>query len=504
MWLISILLSFLISLVFAFVLYVKWSQKHWSRKKIPHIEATSIWGNLENPFRQKLGVKQIAKDAYLELKRRSVRYGGIYLFTKPAFIPVEPELIKNILTKDFAHFNGHGFPYDAKKDPLSAHLLNLDGDPWRNIRVKLSPVFTSGKIKAMFDTLLECGGPLLHHVDVSIERGDPLYIKDMMSKFTIDVIGSCAFGVECNSFKNPDAEFKRLGHHITTISPRNKMYNFMKFIAPPLGKLVHVRRVPLELEKFLINAIKGVLDYRKSEGVVRNDFMQLFIELEEKAKAHNEEFLTIQQIAAQAYVFFVGGFDTSASTLTFLLHELAYNQEIQSKLREEIRETLREYDGKLTYDAIIGMKFMDQVVNETLRMYPPLSFLNRVCTKEYKLPNTDTIIEKGTAILISNLGIHWDPEYYPNPETFDPDRFTDENKRTRPTFTFLPFGEGPRICIGQRFGMMQTKTGIALLLNHYKFLPSENGKYKLTLEPTSVVLGTKEVVTLNAVKLNGI
>ncbi|KRT82368.1 cytochrome P450, partial [Oryctes borbonicus] len=482
MWLINILLSFLISLLFAFLLYIKWKQKYWTRKKIPHIEAASIWGNMENPFRQKLGVKQIARDAYLEFKRRKVRHGGIYLFTKPAYIPVDPELIKNILSKDFAHFNGHGFPHNAKKDPLSAHLLNLDGDPWRNIRVKLSPVFTSGKMKTMFNTLLECGGPLLNHIDVLSERGNPLDIKEVMYLFTIDVIGSCAFGVECNSFKNPNAEFKKLGHHITTISPRNKVYNFMKFVAPPVGKIIHVRRLPLELEDFLINAIKRVLDYRKSEGVVRNDFMQLFLELEEKAKANNEECLTIQEIAAQSYVFFVGGFETSATTMAFLLHELAYHQEIQDKLREEIAETLRKHDGKLTYDGIMEMKYMDQVVNETLRMYPPLAFLNRICTKDYKLPNANVTIEEGTAILVSNLGIHWDPEYYPNPEKFDPDRFTEENKRTRPTFTFLPFGEGPRICIGQRFGLMQTKTGIALLLNHYKFLPCENGRYKLNLE----------------------
>lgn len=127
--------------------------------------------------------------------------------------------------------------------------------------------------------------------------------------------------------------------------------------------------------------------------------------------------------------------------------------------------------------------------------------MNRVCTKDYKVPNNDVTINKGTSILISTLGIHHDPEYYPNPDKFDPDRFTEDNKCNRPTFTFLPFGEGPRICIGQRFGLMQTKIGISLLLHEFKFLPSEESSYKLTLEPTSVILGTKEVVKLKVLKL---
>lgn len=100
------------------------------------------------------------------------------------------------------------------------------------------------------------------------------------------------------------------------------------------------------------------------------------------------------------------------------------------------------------------------------------------------------------------MGIHHDPEYYPNPDKFDPDRFIKENRFKRPSFTFIPFGEGPRICIGQRFGVMQIKIAIFLLLSEFKFLPSKESSYKLIFEPTSVVLGTKEVVKLNVVKLN--
>lgn len=91
---------------------------------------------------------------------------------------------------------------------------------------------------------------------------------------------------------------------------------------------------------------------------------------------------------------------------------------------------------------------------ETMRKYPPVHMLNRICTKSYKVPDSDLVIEKGTKVVISTLAIHHDPEYYPDPEKFDPERFTEEEKAKRHPFTYLPFGEGPRICMGN------------LILNH--------------------------------------
>ena len=101
----------------------------------------------------------------------------------------------------------------------------------------------------------------------------------------------------------------------------------------------------------------------------------------------------------------------------------------------------------------MGLQYLDKVVNETLRKYPTIGFLPRICTETYKVPDTDLVLEKGTRVIIPVYGIHHDPDYYPDPEIFDPERFNDENKAKRPNYTFLPFGEGPRICIG----MLSTK-----------------------------------------------
>lgn len=152
--------------------------------------------------------------------------------------------------------------------------------------------------------------------------------------------------------------------------------------------------------------------------------------------------------------------------------------------------------------TIIYNKIFLNTFSETLRKYPPVGIIGRECTKDYKVPNTDAIIEEGTRIFISVLGLHRDEEYYPDSNKFDPERFTEENKAKRHPYTYLPFGEGPRICIGLRFGVMQAKTGLALILSKFKVLPVEGESYDMEYDPKTFVLAKKGSVLLNALKLD--
>lgn len=125
----------------------------------------------------------------------------------------------------------------------------------------------------------------------------------------------------------------------------------------------------------------------------------------------------------------------------FTIYELALNTDIQEKLRAEIKIGIEQNDGKLTYDLLFGFKYLDMVMNETLRKYPPAFLMTRYSTKDFKIPGTEMIIPAKTDININVLSIHRDPEYYPNPDKFDPQRFTPENVRARKPFTFIPFGK---------------------------------------------------------------
>lgn len=134
-------------------------------------------------------------------------------------------------------------------------------------------------------------------------------------------------------------------------------------------------------------------------------------------------------------------------------------------------------------------------------MYPPGGVVPRKCVKNYKVPSTDIIIEKGVTVLIPILAIHHDREYYPNPSKFDPDRFTDENKKSRHSYAHIPFGEGPRNCIGLRFGLMQTKVGLASILRNFKFTVSPKTEEPLQMKANSIVLAAVGEIWLEAEKL---
>lgn len=212
-------------------------------------------------------------------------------------------------------------------------------------------------------------------------------------------------------------------------------------------------------------------------------------------KNDSQKTMTLNEVTAQAYVFFLAGFETSASTLSFCLYELAKNPDIQRKVHEEIDRVLEEQNGEISYDSVAQMKYLDCCIDgkleflkfsifcvelnviicgsstETLRKYPTVPFLNRECTKDYQIPGTDVVIEKGVGIMISLLGLQFDEKYYPEPEKFIPERFNEENSADKNIVNrpYLPFGDGPRICIGMRMGKMQAKAGLVMLLKDYKF-----------------------------------
>lgn len=184
------------------------------------------------------------------------------------------------------------------------------------------------------------------------------------------------------------------------------------------------------------------------------------------------------------------------------MYEFSVNEEIQEKARDDVRKAIKKHDGKLTYDSVADMTYLEQCVNETLRKYPVASSLQRIALQDYKIPNTKITIPKGTPVSVPIHAIHWDEELYPEPEKFDPERFTQEEVSARHPMAYIPFGEGPRICIGMRFGLVETKLGLAKILLNYKFtLDRSKTSVPLKISPTSFVLTPAEKIFLNIAKV---
>lgn len=282
---------------------------------------------------------------------------------------------------------------------------------------------------------------------------------------------------------------------------------FLVQIFPNIARTFGLKFTDDDVETFFFELCRDTLTYRQKHRVSRNDFFSLLMKLQEEQKdfdlstENGEEPLTFNEFVAQCFVFFIAGFETSSILMTFILYELAKNPSIQEKLRREIKNVLNKNNGQLTYDSLNELSYLDCIVNEVLRLYPPLINLQRVVTKDYKLPDSDVVLKKGDFVIVPLYSIQRDPKYFANPSEFIPERFNDENIGDIKPFTFLPFGDGPRVCVGQRFGMMEIRVGLVTLLNRYKFTLSEKMPTKLKISPYSGTLMPDGGMWLNIEKL---
>ncbi|XP_014244487.1 cytochrome P450 6a2-like [Cimex lectularius] len=464
---------------------------YWKKKGYPYVEGSFPLGTRPPLFLSKIYQGHIIEKIYNELSPHP--FGGFYIVQAPHLMLRDPQLIKHIMVKDFSHFRSRFGKRYSPNDPLSQHLFNLEGDLWRSVRVKLTPTFTSGKMKMMYALFEACANNLSKVLDDSV--GKDVDIKDLFARFTTDVIATCAFGLEANSLKDPKNEFRTMADKIFPPYVSNLVkFSFLARFSP-LKSLIGVlglKFVPRKVNDFIINTIRDTIDYREENNVKRNDFLNLLIEMKNKplnedGQKKDELEMDLGMIAAQCYVFFAAGFETSSSVQSYALYELAFNQDIQKTLREEIDEVLAKHGGKPTYEALQEMPYLEQVINEAMRKYPTLPLITRECTKDYVLDEFGLKIKKSEQILIPTYALQHDPKYFPSPQKFNPSRFSEENKSSIVPFTYLPFGEGPRICIGMRFGMMQTKLGLVTALSRFNVFPSPTTPKSLKFASTSVI-----------------
>jgi cytochrome P450 family 6 len=249
---------------------------------------------------------------------------------------------------------------------------------------------------------------------------------------------------------------------------------------PKLGRMLKMGFLPDEPCRFFLKTFLQTLEYREKNKIQRNDLVSMLLGLRDS--------FTPEELAAESFLVYIGGFESSSTLMTFTMYELALNSEIQDRLRSEILSGLEENDGRLTYDMLFGFKYLDMVINESLRKYPPIPSQARKCTKEYEIPGTKLVIPKGTVLEIPTFSIHRDPEHWPEPDKFEPERFTPEEVKARNPLAFMPFGEGPRNCIGMRFAQMQSKLAIVKIIQNYELSPSDKTTNPISFVPNAPFL----------------
>ncbi|KAM0725021.1 putative cytochrome P450 6a14 [Formica fusca] len=500
-----ILLLLLVSLCIL-LLYYYWTRlyTYWLRRNVPCLKL-SFFGNSRNASMLKITVAESLQMIYKEYE--GYPFVGIYELATPVLLLRDPKLIKCILVKDFACFQSRGIAINEHADPLSAHLINLDGQRWRKLRTKLTSAFTTSKTRHVFELIKEVSEKFKQFVDQYANNEEPVEIRNLTAKFTSEIIATCFFGLEINTIQNGDSEFRKICKKVVDPSLEIAMKRYIRDYMPGIFKWLSVCLTPRDVTAYFTKIVKEIITHRQMNNITRNDIMQTLIDLKykktkmENALAQNETsesndiVIDDMVIAAQSFIFFLAGFETSSTTMSFTMYELATNPKIQEKLYDEIRAAYEKH-GYFSYDIISEMKYLDCVVRETLRKYPPVGATQRICAESYKIPDSDVVLEKGTKVLVPIYAIHHDPLYYKNPNVFDPNRFIDENKKLHDNDTYLPFGNGPRICIGMKFAYVQTKVGIVTLMANYKVELSEKTAIPLQFEPTSLTLASKSGIWL--------
>ncbi|CAH1154528.1 unnamed protein product [Phaedon cochleariae] len=474
-------------------LFVKYKYGYWKRRNVPYLEPTFPTGNNKRFFPKGFAIGQLSQYFYDEFKARGLKMGGVFLGLDPNLVLLDPEDVRTVLIKDFNSFVDRGI-YMTNKVPITVHMVSQRGPEWRNARVKYTSVFTSAKMKIMYDTMKGCIKNMMPTLDDSSDRNLDVDVMDTIARFTTDSVGASIFGLECNCFKDPDAEFRKLGRHIfEQFSLADKMRFFMTVYFPKLAEEIGISNVQPEVTEKFSKIIKETVEFREKNNVSRKDFLDMLIQLKNSGVQ-----MTMDEIIGQTYIFFIAGFETSATTTTMTLFELAENQEAQDRLREEVMSTFEKNNNDFPYESIMEMKYLGQAVDETLRKWPPVQTFPRTCVQDYKFPGKNLTIEKGTKVIIPVLGLHRDPDYYPDPEKWNPDRFEDRNKKLP---AYYPFGDGPRNCIGSRFALMQIKLALATILMSYKVFPSPVTKKPLELDPDTFVITVKPRVHLKFKKI---
>uniref|UniRef100_T1H896 Uncharacterized protein n=1 Tax=Rhodnius prolixus TaxID=13249 RepID=T1H896_RHOPR len=399
---------------------------YWESKGVESVPAIFPFGSLKDPILCRKTVGKTFWDLYREYKGR--QFVGFYAPFEPMLLVRDPELSKIIHIKEFNNFADNGFVVITDVDPmLGINPFAIKGIPeWKDIRGIHTPLQTTIKLKTMIPEMANIAENLIKYIDTIKDK--PIEVKDTTRFYTNDVVASCAYGIQSDSFFE-NSSFNKYTMKQMFGSDYNASYATISgLFLPSASRLFRFRTISATAQKFFETLAKTCIQHREESA---------FSEVE---------------LAAHCMTFFINGAETASIQLTFTLFELAVNSDVQEKLRNEIKQAVnnvREFD----YDKLWGLPYLEMVISESLRLHPPLPFVSRTCTQQTILGGLE--INAGTKVFTSILGLHKDAEYYPEPEKFNPERFSEENK-------------------GAKFALTENKMALAAILLNYRLKPADD------------------------------
>ncbi|XP_043461029.1 cytochrome P450 4C1-like [Leptopilina heterotoma] len=372
------------------------------------------------------------------------------------------------------------FAYDNLNPWLGQGLLTSSGQTWFHQRKLITPAFHFGVVDQFAEVMSEKSRVLTEIIDETLRENpnEPIDIFKLIIRCALDIICETAMGVNMNVQRKYDTDYMNALHKVAQSLVERVNYPWLKwdwiFYRTKGGKETKVAfETMIDFTMKIIKKKKlarqsGVNEPKEIESDEfgkrkRKAFLDLLLDVNENEKNP----MTEAEIREQVDTFMFAGHDTTAAAINWAIFNLGNNPEVQEKVHQELDEYFGDdYDRPITIKDVAELKYLDRVIKETLRMHPSVPQISRRLTEDIKLDGY--MVPKGVNLAIAIYHLHHNPNVWPNPEKFDPDRFLPENSRGRHPYAYVPFSAGPRNCIGQKFAVAEQKIVLTSILRKWR------------------------------------
>ncbi|XP_077557709.1 cytochrome P450 3A8-like isoform X2 [Haemaphysalis longicornis] len=468
--------------VFLVTAVLLWRKRHFSYFKklgIPGPEPNLICGNL---------LEYHSSESYKVIGWWLKKYGNIFGFSNgdvPFVVINDLDFIEYVYVRNFGNFANRGLNMmtDLMHPILGKSLLLARGTNARNIRSCLSYALSSAKLKKMIAGFEEDADIFVKSLDPYAETGEEVHMLEKLEGLAMDYVARGSFGLEERFQGKPDHPFLTVAKKAF----RGVMKGPFHWIAQSTTTLGELMRPfywlcftfgEFTFLDMTVHTEKIVDMRRKDPSLRRPDLLQNLIDAEYVESSNVEEdtprptgffkskTLTNDEITTTATSVVLGGFESVSTALAYIIFNIAKHEDVQERVHKEVMEAVKN-SGSLDYEAVKKkLNYLEQVLNETLRLYPPgLLSVTRQAKEDFEFHGIK--FKAGTCFMVPTYQLHRDPRFWPSPEIFDPDRFSPEHGTSLKKLAYAVFGIGPRNCVGMRFTILELKYTIARLVQKY-------------------------------------
>lgn len=409
--------------------------------------------------------------------RRMAREGdvcGMRFGPFPVILFNRPEHVQSILVEHAYDFDKGIAVHNTFRPAIGDGIFSSEGEFHRRQRKIMAPPFQPRHIASYAEIIGHYG----EQIQQTWADGSIININQQTTNLTMSIIGKALF--DADVFSEADELGAAMSVTLEYIS-----HNLSTLLPPPYSWPTPGHRRVHKAAAVLRQRIQRFIDERRASPLERNDFLSILLQ----ARDEEGQPMSDEQVMAECLTLFGAGHETTATALTWAWYLLCQHPDIYEQVRQEVDSVLQ---GRTPgYTDLARLPYCLQVLKESMRLYPPAYGFSRRALKEVEIDGY--LVPKNWIVLLAPYTLHRREEFFPQPETFDPTRFTPEREKLLPRYAYMPFGAGPRICIGMHFALMEGHLLLATLAQRASFtlLPNQTIKidpvHNLTLRPAGAV-----------------